>query len=531
MTQGLSIVLILLTFLVTLSCGSISSTKEQEETQESLGLEDDLLDEEKAVQLEEVDEMAEVTGEEQDLSPQILTAMRARKHEQAKDDLSRIVGSANINQPLEYERQSFFLYGAEHLNLENYYFDIPVVYNAATQRWINYFLTRGRGFFERYGARAGRYAPLFGKILEDHGLPRDLIFLAMAESGFQNKARSWARAVGPWQFMPMTGQRYGLQIDWYIDERRDPLKATVAAARYLKKLYGDFGSWELAMAGYNAGEGKIGRAIRMYNTENFWEMSKGRYLKPETKNYVPKIMALAIIGKNLKSFGFEEIEFHQPLDFEEVIVPGMTDLMTLAEKIGLEFDDLHTLNPEIQRWFTPPTMESYRLRIPKGYSKRYSRLAPEELSSMQASLFQSYRIRGPSATLADVARVNNLGKNGAQVLAQINGFSANKRLRQGETLKLPYRQGQARKDSMYTDLHEKPRRVVRSRNQFRSRVEQAKRNAKPIRNPSEFYVVRRGDSLWSVAQKTGVSLDTLIVSNLNIINTRMIREGDRLAIR
>jgi membrane-bound lytic murein transglycosylase D len=531
MSQALSTIFIVLTFIVTLSCGSIQGSKSAQEIEESLALEEDLLDEEKAVQLEEVDEMAEATGEEQDLSPQILTAMRARKHELAKDDLSRIVGSANINQPLEYQRQSFFLYGAEHLNLENYYFDIPVVYNAATQRWINYFLTRGRGFFERYGARAGRYAPLFGKILEEHGLPRDLIFLAMAESGFQNKARSWARAVGPWQFMPMTGKRFGLHIDWYLDERRDPLKATVAAARYLKKLYGDFGAWELAMAGYNAGEGKISRAIRMYNTENFWEMSKGRYLKPETKNYVPKIMALAIIGKNLRSFGFEEIEFHQPLDFEEVMVPAMTDLMTLSEKIGLPFSELHALNPEIQRWFTPPTMESYRLRIPKGYSRRFSRLAPEELAQLQASAFQSYRIRGQSASLADVASVNNLGKNGAQVLAQINGLSINKTLRQGERVMLPFRQGQARKDSMYTDLYEKPRRVVRRRNQFRSRVEQAKRNAKPVSNPSEFYVVRRGDSLWSVAQKTGVSLDTLIVSNLNIVNSRMIREGDRLAIR
>jgi membrane-bound lytic murein transglycosylase D len=531
MTKRLSLPILALALFFSASCSSLKGVSNAGDISEVIALEDDLLDEEKAVQLEEVDEMAELTGDEQDLSPQILTAMRARKHERAKDDLSRIVGSANINQPLEYERQSFFLYGAEHLNLENYYFDIPVVYNAATQRWINYFLTRGRGFFERYGARAGRYAPLFGKILEEHGLPRDLIFLAMAESGFQNKARSWARAVGPWQFMPMTGQRYGLHIDWYIDERRDPLKATVAAARYLKKLYGDFGSWELAMAGYNAGEGKIGRAIRMYNTENFWEMSKGRYLKPETKNYVPKIMALAIIGKNLRSFGFENIEFHQPLDFEEVMVPGMTDLMALAEKIGVPFADLHALNPEVQRWFTPPTMDTYRLRLPKGSSRRFSRLAPEELNSLKAQAFQPYRIRGATATLADVARVNNLGNNGAAVLAQINGLPLNRTLRQGETVMLPFRQGQAKRDSMYADLYERPRRVVQRRNQFRSRVEQAKRNAKPISNPSEFYVVRRGDSLWSVAQKTGVSLDTLIVSNLGIINSRMIREGDRLAIR
>ena len=122
--------------------------------------------------------------------------------------------------------------------------------------------------------------------------------------------------------MPYTGRRYGLKIDWYKDERRDPIKATIAAAKYLTKLYKDFGSWELAAASYNAGEGKMSRAIRRYRTENFWKISRGRYLARETKNYVPKIMALAIIGKNLKSFGFKGIDFHEPLDFEEIDVPN-----------------------------------------------------------------------------------------------------------------------------------------------------------------------------------------------------------------
>ncbi len=144
--------------------------------------------------------------------------------------------------------------------------------------------------------------------MADNGLPRDLIYLAMAESGFQNHARSWAKAVGPWQFMPYTGRKFGLNIDWYVDERRDPLKASIAAANYLKTLHNLFGSWELAAAGYNAGEGKIARAIRMYHSKDFWRLTQGRYLRPETKNYVPKIMALAIIGKNLDVFGFNETD-------------------------------------------------------------------------------------------------------------------------------------------------------------------------------------------------------------------------------
>ncbi len=521
----------LLIMVLVISCAQApkKSILGGEEITDETVLSDDALEVEKATQLEEVDMMAEVSGDESDLSPQILMAMKAQKHEKPKDDMSRIIGSANIAKPMDYARKSYFLYGAEHLNLENYYFDIPVVYNAAVQRWINYFLTRGREFFVRYGARAGRYAPLFGKILEEHGLPRDLIFLAMAESGFQNKARSWARAVGPWQFMPFTGRNYGLHIDWYLDERRDPIKATVAASRYLQKLYNDFGSWELAMAGYNAGEGKIGRAIKMYKTENFWDISKGRYLKPETKNYVPKIMALAIIGKNLKSFGFEEIEFQAPLDFEEIEVAALTDLVALSEKINLNFDDVHTLNPEIQRWFTPPG-DSYRLRVPRGtFARKWNRLPAAEKTALVATEFQQYRVRGNTATLAEVARVNDLKE--PSVLAEINNIPVGRTLKSGEVILLPFRSGQSRRDSMYADLYEKPRRVVQERNQFRSRIEQAKRRAKPISNPSEFYTVKKGDSLWTVAQKTGVALDTLIVSNLDLIQRRMIRAGDRLAVR
>ena len=288
----------------------------------------------------------------------------------AKEPIQRIMGSASIKKPEEHNRKTYFLYGAEHLKLDNYYFDIPVVYNAKVKRWIDYFLNRGRGFFERYGGRAGRYAPLMGNILEENGLPRDLIFLAMAESGFQNKAKSWAKAVGPWQFMSFTGRRYGLHIDWYKDERRDPIKATLAAGKYLKKLYGDFGSWELAAAAYNAGEGKVSRAINRYGTENFWNLSRGRYLKRETKNYVPKIMALAILGKNLRSFGFEDIDFHDPLDFEEIEVGPMTDLYRVGEVLDVDFQELQRLNPEVLRWYTPPADKTYTLRIPIGSKGR-----------------------------------------------------------------------------------------------------------------------------------------------------------------
>ena len=143
---------------------------------------------------------------------------------------SMINGAATLEGAGVYKGKTYLLQGAEELNLENNYFDIPVVYNNQVKKWMSYFLNRGRGFFERYTERAGRYAPILGAILEEHGLPRDLIFLAMAESGFNTSAKSWAAAVGPWQFMPATGRTYGLEQDWYKDERRDPIKATVAVS-------------------------------------------------------------------------------------------------------------------------------------------------------------------------------------------------------------------------------------------------------------------------------------------------------------
>lgn len=456
-------------------------------------------------------------------------AIEAARQAELHTDESVIVGSSQITEPSNHSRKTYFLYGAEHLGLENYYFDIPVIYNASVKKWMNYFLNRGRGFFERYGARAGRYAPILGKILEEHDLPRDLIFLAMAESGFQNKAKSWARAVGPWQFMPYTGKRFGLKIDWYVDERRDPIKATIAAANYLKKLNEEFGSWELAAAAYNAGEGKIGRAIRRYKTENFWRIRTGRYLKPETKNYVPKIMALAIIGKNLKTFGFEEIDFHEPLDFEEVEVGPATDLFKVAQLLEVDFTEIQRLNPEILRWFTPPSAKTYQVRVPVGKRKEFDICCKANLDDLVASDFMKYSVRGRRSYVSDVARKFKIKDK--KVLSWLNNTSGNKKLNRGDTIILPFRDGQNIKANMYADLYERPRKVVRVRRAWKKRIRKALRRGRKIASPSSFYTVRKGDSLWTVSRKTGTSLDTLIVSNYHILKNRRIRAGDKLVVK
>ena len=451
-----------------------------------------------------------------------------RKAQKTKTKAGQMVGSSSIKHKEANKKHVYFLYGAEHLNLKNYYFDIPVVFNKKVQNWIEYFLTRGRDHFIRYTERAGRYAPVLGKILEDNGLPRDLVFLAMAESGFQNNAKSWAKAVGPWQFMPFTGRRYGLKIDWYLDERRDPLKASLAAAQYLDHLYELFDSWELATAAYNAGEGKIGRAIRRYRTRNFWQLNKGRYLRRETKNYVPKIMALAIIGKNLESFGLSDIKFELPLDFDEITVSNNTDLYLVGGLLNVEFSMLKKLNPELLRWVTPPDKEIYKLRVPVG-----KRLTYEECCAhvdLSAKDFQKYIIKSrKGTTLKAIGRKFRIKY--ASVLEGLNKLTAQTRLPQGTQIFLPFHRDHSRKESMYADLYERPRRRVRRVKSYRRRVRLAQRRGKKILHPNGFYLVKKGDSLWSIARKSGISLDTLIASNLNIVQSRMIRVGDKLVVR
>ncbi|MBU6154868.1 MAG: transglycosylase SLT domain-containing protein [Bdellovibrionales bacterium] len=194
------------------------------------------------------------------------------------------------------------------MKIENAAFDLPVEMNPAVEKWIAYFTGKGRGHFKKYLERSEYFIPFLKPILKNAKAPEDLVYLAMIESGFNNNARSNARAVGAWQFISATGRRYGLDVNWWVDERRDVEKSTIAAVQYLKELHTMFGSWHLAAAGYNAGEAKIQRAIAKYKTNDFWELCdrKRRYLRPETKNYVPKLFAAAIVAKNRKQFGFEE---------------------------------------------------------------------------------------------------------------------------------------------------------------------------------------------------------------------------------
>jgi hypothetical protein len=217
------------------------------------------------------------------------------------------------------------------VKLKNTKFDYPIAINSRVEYWIDYFCGRGRPYFQKYLERSEFFIPYIVPILKQNGVPEDLVYLAMIESGFNNLARSHARAVGPWQFISATGKRYGLMVNWWIDERRDIGKSTQAAVEYLKDLHNIFKSWELAAAAYNAGEAKIARAVRRFGTKDFWLISKHRFLRPETRDYVPKIMAAAIISKNRVQFGFPEQKV-KPSDDEAVAGDGEVVRLVKTDK-------------------------------------------------------------------------------------------------------------------------------------------------------------------------------------------------------
>lgn len=266
------------------------------------------------------------------------------------------------------------------------------VAKAAIEKSISLFTERIKDKFSLWLGRSGKYLNLMKDILKSKNLPEDIAFLPLIESGFNPAAYSVARAVGPWQFIASTAKRYGLKIDWWRDERRDPIKSTVAAADYLKDLYDMFGSWNLAMAAYNAGEGKILKALNRTKRDDYWELTATKYIKKETKEYVPKFVAARMIATNPDEYGFDRIEYHQPFDYDEVTINHPLDLDVAARCADTTVEVIRELNPELRRWSTPPGESSYSLRIPSGkkeiFLKNLSEIPEEELFTID-----KYRVK------------------------------------------------------------------------------------------------------------------------------------------
>ncbi len=252
-------------------------------------------------------------------------------------------------------------------------YNVPIVVDSSVQGHIRYFNTAIRGRFEQWLLRLSRYRPLVETIFAEFHLPSDLVYLSLVESGFNPYAYSRARATGPWQFMKGTAKLYGLRVDQYVDERRDPIKSTVAAARYLRDLYDLFGAWPLAMAAYNAGEGKVLRALQKAQAESFSEISKTRLIRRETKEYVPRFMAATIIAKNPDRYGFSQ-ETVPPHRFEEVVVDRPIHFRAIANVTGVPYEELRLLNPELRRDATPPGDTAYHLKVPVGSKGKVEQL-------------------------------------------------------------------------------------------------------------------------------------------------------------
>src|SRR5271165_4256119 len=249
--------------------------------------------------------------------------------------------------------------------------DLPLVLNDQVASFINYFSSpRGRATLEHAWARSGRYRDMIAQILKQEGVPQDLIYLAQAESGFQPLALSRAGARGMWQFMAQSGALYGLERNWWVDERQDPEKATTAAARHLKDLYKQFGDWYLAMAAYNSGASTVQHAVERTGYADFWELYRRGVLPQETRNYVPIILAETIMLKNPEAYGLGHIKPDPPQEIDQVAISYPVDLRLVAECVDTSVDYLQELNPSLLR-LTTPKDQNFTLNLPAGSRERY----------------------------------------------------------------------------------------------------------------------------------------------------------------
>jgi membrane-bound lytic murein transglycosylase D len=400
-------------------------------------------------------------------------------------------------------------------------YDIPMEVNEAVLAYVRFFQAEpARSHFVRWLGRYHKYHERYRRILAEAGLPEDTVFLAMIESGFANLAYSRARASGPWQFIAATGRRMGLKQDFWVDERRDPEKSARAAARYLQELHLQTGDWRLAWAGYNAGVNRILRAQRAGQAD-FWTMTHGRTIRKETKGYVPKLMAAAIVTKHQEAFGFkaEEVTPGTWSEYQEVSVPHATDLGALARALGVEEKALLDLNPELRRSCTPP--RPYALKVPQGLSETFAKAWPELESSARLA-FANHRVqRGESLT----AVAAGYGVSAGQI-ARMNGLRPGRRLRPGTELVVPV-SAQARKSGATASQAVARARIREYQQKDPSSVERepaprAARLEQVDGRTRATVLVQAGDSLWAIAQKFGVGLEELCRWN-GISNPRRVK--------
>ena len=375
--------------------------------------------------------------------------------------------------------------------------DLPIELNEAVLSCLDLYQGRLRDWFDGALSRGQKYLPHIRQVFAEEGIPQDLAYVALVESAFKPTAYSRARARGVWQFISATGRRYGLQQDWWVDERSDPDKATRAAAQYLKELYAMFGDWNLALAGYNAGEMKVVRAMKRYNSSDFWELRKTRGFRRETKNYVPLIHAAIVIAKSPERYGFTVAKAEEP-DFERVAIEGAYDLRVVAECAGEPVETIRSLNPQLRRLATPAD-RTFQLKVPTGRAAAVTECLGKLPEEKRVS-FRTHVVRR-GQTLAGIARANGVT---TRDISEANGLTPGKRLRPGTELIIPI----PARSHVVTARHAAPAEAA---------------DARRVR-----YKVRPGDTLASIAARYNTTVDDLRA--WNGLRGSMIAAGNFLTI-
>ena len=413
--------------------------------------------------------------------------------------------------------------------------DIPIPQNDRVLAYVELFQGRLRDYIQESLTRGTKYLPMIQGIFKEAGLPLDLAYIPVIESGFKTNALSRASAKGPWQFMRATASEQGLKTDWYVDERSDPEKATVAAAKYLKVLHNMFdGDWHLVLAAYNGGLGRVQRAMRRAGEDDFWSLSgNSRYLPRETREYVPLILAAIIVAKNPSQYGFD-ITAEEPMAYETVTVPKAIDLRRVAEWTGRSIDEIQALNPELRRWTTPLKTE-YELKVPQGTAETFTtRLASASPHDLVALTWYTVKKGESLATIARKLRVSRVD------LAEANHLSTRSRVRVGQALVVPRAPATLlATNSRPAAPSEVATRAISGSAPLASAPERSSGTAAPAPSRPQLatnsasaktltYRVKRGDTLFAIAQL----FDTTVakIKSLNQLQSNRITPGTRLKI-
>ena len=409
---------------------------------------------------------------------------------------------------------------AVQADLESTAHDIPIPTNDRVLRYVELFQGRLREFLTEGLSRGVQYLPMIQATFRAEGLPLDLAYIPLIESAFKPSALSRAKARGVWQFMRGTALENGLKADWYLDERADAVKATQAAAKYLKTLHRMFEDWHLAMASYNGGPGRVKRALTRSRKNDFWQLTAStRYLPRETRDYVPMILAAVIIAKNPAQYGFDIVPMPST-PTETVTVPHALDLRRVAEWAGVPMDDIQKLNPEFRRWTTPVKKGEYTIRVPEGTAESVkSGLAASAPNQLNALQFHSVK-RGE--TLVTIAR--KLGVNRTD-LAEANYLRVNSRVKIGDRLVIPRMPSAsllARASAAPTDAEKTAEAIAVDVLTETSAVAEERAAARTYR-------VRSGDTLYAIARRTGTTVNQLKLWNK--LRGSNLKVGTRLLIQ